>query len=106
MSNKDSEGDGSGTLPADSLEDICAYFVGSHERLAPARAEMRDRFQRRYGSGVGDSSHDLGWMFRSSYAREPIPQDLLATITCPVMILRGGDDKVCCPLDACEEWAR
>ncbi|GAA5986992.1 hypothetical protein JCM10908_000984 [Rhodotorula pacifica] len=104
--NKDGKGDGSGTLPAESLDDVCAYFIGSHERLAGARADMRDRLQARYGSGAGPSSHDLGWLFRSSYARQPIPPQLLTTITCPVMILRGADDKICCPLEACEEWTR
>ena len=40
------------------------------------------------------------------YNRKPIPQDLLASIRCPVLILRGGDDHIVCPLEACEMWQR
>lgn len=106
MINKDGRGDRTGTLPAESLDDVCAYWFGSHDRLTHARADMHARLQKRYGSGAGESSHDLGWLFRACIARVPIPQNLMATITCPVMILRGADDKICCPLEACEEWTR
>lgn len=40
------------------------------------------------------------------YDRKPIPQDLLASIACPVLILRGADDNIVCPLKACETWQR
>lgn len=104
--NKDGKGDRSGTLPPAPLEDICAYFIGSHPRLSDARIEMRERFQKRYGSGAGESSHDVHWLFKAVYAREAIPSELLAGVTCPILIVRGADDTVCCPLEACEQWAR
>lgn len=104
--NKDGRGDKSGTLPPEALDDICAYFIGGHERLAAHREAMKERLQERYGSGVGASSHDIGWLFRAVYDRKPVPQELTATITCPVLILRGADDRVVCPVEACEQWAR
>lgn len=40
-------GDDTGTFPDVPLDDIVAYFIGSLDRLADARAEMRVRFQSR-----------------------------------------------------------
>lgn len=103
--NKDGRGDRSGTLPPAALQDITAYFIGSHERLADARTAMQHRFQQRYGSGAGESSHDMLWLFKAVYARAPIKESLLASVTCPVMIIRGADDTFVSPLEACEDWA-
>ncbi|BGP47353.1 hypothetical protein JCM10450v2_003205 [Rhodotorula kratochvilovae] len=104
--NKAGRGDGTGTFPPEALEHICAYFIGSNPRLAPAREDMKVHFQQRYGRGEGKSAHDVKWLFQAVYDRKPIPADLLASITCPILILRGADDKVVCPLEACETWQR
>ncbi|GAA5994379.1 alpha/beta fold hydrolase [Rhodotorula paludigena] len=104
--NKEGRGDNSGTFPPEALEHICAYFMGGSERLAPQREEMKVRFQQRYGAGAGSSFHDVRWLFEAVYNRKPVPQDLLALIKCPVLILRGADDKVVCPVEACEAWQR
>ncbi|GAA5933599.1 hypothetical protein JCM3775_003748 [Rhodotorula graminis] len=106
MENKNGRGDGTGTFPPDALEGICAYFIGGNERLRDARERMKVHFQERYGRGEGASAHDVSWLFLAVYNRKPIPQDLLASIRCPVLILRGGDDHIVCPLEACEMWQR
>ncbi|GAA5918468.1 hypothetical protein JCM6882_005144 [Rhodosporidiobolus microsporus] len=95
-------GDRSGTLPPGPLEDITAYFIGSSERLAQHRVVLSQWFQKRYGTG--HSAHDIKWLFQAVYDRKPIPHDQLASIKCPVLILRGGDDKIVCPESACQEW--
>ncbi|GAA6036037.1 hypothetical protein JCM8097_006577 [Rhodosporidiobolus ruineniae] len=100
--NKDGSGDGSGTLPPQPLDDIAAYFIGGNERIAQIREVMKEGFQRRYGTG--HSAHDVRWLFRAVYLRKPIPADQLANVHCPVLILRGADDKIVCPEVACEEW--
>ncbi|KAI5475838.1 hypothetical protein MNV49_000802 [Pseudohyphozyma bogoriensis] len=38
--------------------------------------------------------------------RDPIPAELLAKITCPTMLLQGGDDKHNSPVAAVEEWRK
>ncbi|GAA5823678.1 hypothetical protein JCM11251_000721 [Rhodosporidiobolus azoricus] len=102
INKHDGAGDKSGTLPSGALEDIVAYFVGTSERLAQQRIVLGQEFQKRYGTG--HSGHDVGWLFQAVYERTPIPRDQLASITCPVLILRGGDDKIVCPESACQEW--
>ena len=97
-------GDDTGTIPSGPLEDIIAYFIGSDDRLADAREELRTRFQQRYGTG--QTAHDINWLFVAVYDRKAIPQDLMEKITCPVLILRGGEDSMVSPERATEEWRR
>ncbi|GAA5823160.1 hypothetical protein JCM5353_005801 [Sporobolomyces roseus] len=97
-------GDDTGTLPSGPLEDIIAYFIGSDDRLADAREELRVRFQQRYGTSK--TAHDINWLFVAVYDRKAIPQDLMEKITCPVLILRGSEDNMVSPERATEEWRR
>ncbi|GAA6012037.1 hypothetical protein JCM10207_005106 [Rhodosporidiobolus poonsookiae] len=102
--NKDGRGDASGTLPSDALADVAAYFIGGSERLASHRQVMQANFQKRYGTG--QTGHDIGWLFRAVYERKPLPPTELAKIHCPVLILRGAEDKIVSPEVACEGWAK
>ncbi|GAA5975173.1 hypothetical protein JCM11641_004378 [Rhodosporidiobolus odoratus] len=97
-------GDDSGTFPPEANEALSAYFIGSSERVRSFRNAMKERFQQRYGTG--QSMHDVRWLFMAVYDRKPIPKDLLAKLTCPVLILRGGDDKIVSPEPACQEWQK
>lgn len=119
-------GDDSGTLPEEPLEDLCAYFVGAVRRLSSARSELRNRLQARcrypisaarvQGDGadqvvrglVGTAQpvYEVESGFRLVMDREKIPDDKLAIIDVPVLILRGGDDNIVSPEKACEEWRR
>ncbi|GAA5855761.1 hypothetical protein JCM8547_001675 [Rhodosporidiobolus lusitaniae] len=96
------EGDGTGAFPAEACDAIAAYFIGSSNRLAPHREAMKVAFEKRYGAG--HSAHDVHWLFEAVRARKPIPQAELAKIRCPVLLLRGAEDTMVCPLEACEEW--
>ncbi|GAA5872121.1 hypothetical protein JCM1840_006324 [Sporobolomyces johnsonii] len=92
---------GTGACPPEALEGIAGYFFGSDERQKERKEEFKVGFEKRYGAGFG--SHDT--LALASYGtRERIPADLLATITCPVVILSGGADTDVSPLKACEEW--
>ncbi|GAA5892454.1 alpha/beta fold hydrolase [Sporobolomyces salmoneus] len=106
LSNKPGRGgDDTGTLPDEALEDILAYHLGpssSFERLSPIRPILKMKFQERYGTG--HSAHDTYWLFTSVIERKPIPQELMSTIKCPVLILRGSEDKIVSPETAAEEW--
>ncbi|GAA5871323.1 hypothetical protein JCM16303_000715 [Sporobolomyces ruberrimus] len=97
-------GDDSGTLPEEPLEDLCAYFVGAVRRLSSARSELRNRLQARFGTAQPVYEVESG--FRLVMDREKIPDDKLAIIDVPVLILRGGDDNIVSPEKACEEWRR
>ncbi|GAA6058873.1 hypothetical protein JCM10212_002817 [Sporobolomyces blumeae] len=97
-------GDGTGTLPEGALEDTLAYFLGSIDRLAKTREEMRVRLQSRYGTGQRE--HDIRWLFVAVMDRKAIPQEQMTTIACPVLILRGSEDNIVSPERACEEWRR
>ncbi|GAA6012035.1 hypothetical protein JCM10207_005105 [Rhodosporidiobolus poonsookiae] len=100
--NKDGKGDGTGSLPAEALENITCYCIGDSARLAERRKEMAQYFQERYGTGR--SAHDMRFLFTFIYNRNPIPAEQVATVTCPVLILRGSTDNIVCPESACEEW--
>ncbi|GAA5866540.1 hypothetical protein JCM8547_005448, partial [Rhodosporidiobolus lusitaniae] len=54
--------------------------------------------------GTGKPDWEMRFLFTFVYNREPIPADKLVTITCPVLLLRGGDDPIVCPERAVEEW--
>ncbi|GAA5927201.1 alpha/beta fold hydrolase [Sporobolomyces koalae] len=97
-------GDDSGTLPSEPLDDIVAYFISGLDRLADARQELKLRFQQRYGTGK--PLHDSRWLFQSVIERTAIPPDLMARISCPVLILRGSEDNMVSPERATEEWRR
>ncbi|GAA6061334.1 hypothetical protein JCM10212_003224 [Sporobolomyces blumeae] len=97
-------GDDTGTFPSQPLSDIVAYFIGSLDRLAGAREEMRIRFQERYGRD--QPLHEVKWLFDAVMERKAIPDELLGEVRCPVLILRGSEDTVVSPEHACEEWRR
>ncbi|GAA5920027.1 hypothetical protein JCM1841_000386 [Sporobolomyces salmonicolor] len=102
INKKGHGGDGSGRLPAEALTDVCGYFIGTMPRLAAQRRSMSVRFEQRYGAGHID--HDARWLFEAVYQRKPIPQELMDTVRCPVLILRGAEDALVSPEEACEEW--
>ncbi|GAA5886554.1 hypothetical protein JCM5296_005326 [Sporobolomyces johnsonii] len=104
INKKGQGGDDSGRFPAEALTDVCAYLIGAMPRLAPQREEMSVRFEQRYGAGHSD--HDARWLFEAVYQRKPIPQELMDTVRCPVLILRGAEDKLVSPEEACDEWRR
>ncbi|GAA5934678.1 alpha/beta fold hydrolase [Sporobolomyces koalae] len=98
-------GDDTGEFPEEPLSDIVAYFIGGLDRLADARAEMRARFQARYGTGR--PLNDVLWLFNAAVMeRRKIPDELLAAVTMPVLLLRGSEDNIVSPERACEEWRR
>ncbi|GAA5918466.1 hypothetical protein JCM6882_005143 [Rhodosporidiobolus microsporus] len=100
--NKNGNGDGTGTLPEQAMEDITCYCIGGSQRMAQQRKEMAAYFQERYGTGKPD--FEMRFLFTFVWDRKPIPDDQLASLTCPVLILRGGDDNIVCPEEAVEEW--
>ncbi|GAA5959328.1 hypothetical protein JCM10213_008102 [Rhodosporidiobolus nylandii] len=103
--NKPGEGgDDSGSLPAEAVEDILCYCIGSSKRMAEQRRKMGEYFEARYGAGK--PAFELRLLFHFVYNRRPIPAEDLARVTCPVLILRGRDDKIVTPVSACEEWQR
>ncbi|GAA5952819.1 hypothetical protein JCM3765_002975 [Sporobolomyces pararoseus] len=97
-------GDDSGTLPEEPLSDICAYFIGALPRLADAREHMRVFFQKRYGTSR--EIYEVDCSFNLVTERVKIPDEKLATLQFPVLILRGGEDNIVSPEKACEEWRR
>lgn len=48
--------------------------------------------------------HDIQHIVRSCRDRQPPTAEQLSSISCPVVILHGGEDKAVSPLAACEEW--
>ncbi|GAA5966965.1 hypothetical protein JCM21900_005260 [Sporobolomyces salmonicolor] len=104
INKKGHGGDDTGTFTREGNADICAYFIGDMPRMAPQREEMAVRFEQRYGAG--HSAHDSRWLFEAVYQRKPIAQELMDTVRCPVLILRGADDNMVSPEAACEEWQR
>ncbi|GAA5823674.1 hypothetical protein JCM11251_000720 [Rhodosporidiobolus azoricus] len=100
--NKNGNGDGSGSLPEEAAEDILCYCVGGAQRMAGTRKEMAKYFQSRYGTGKPD--FEMRFLFTFVWDRKPIPDEQLASLTCPILMLRGGDDGIVCPERAVEEW--
>lgn len=56
--------------------------------------------------GAGHDSHDISHIILSAADRVPPSPAQLASITCPILILSGTDDKVVSPLVAAEEWKK
>lgn len=56
--------------------------------------------------GAGHDSHDISHIILSAADRIPPSPAQLASITCPILILSGTDDKVVSPLVAAEEWKK
>lgn len=95
------------------------FFFGKVYRDPEVRPVTRAVFQRRCTSsqhplpvaradaphapdGKGHSSHDITHIVRFFFRKRISAHDL-ATITCPCLVLNGGDDHVS-PLNAAEEW--
>ncbi|KAL8290402.1 hypothetical protein RQP46_002660 [Phenoliferia psychrophenolica] len=100
--NKNGNGDGSGTIDEAEVEVITDFFFGKVYRDPEVRPVTRAVFQRRYGTGH-TSPHDITHIVHFFFRKRISPNDL-ASITCPVLILHGGDDHVVSPKDAAEEW--
>ncbi|GAA5823671.1 hypothetical protein JCM11251_000719 [Rhodosporidiobolus azoricus] len=100
--NKYGNGDGSGTIPEEALEECLRFPVGGAPRMAELRKEMAKHIQQRYGTGNPD--FEMRLLFAAMRDRKPIPDEQLASLTCPILILRGGDDHIISPEKAVEEW--
>ncbi|ORY91587.1 Alpha/Beta hydrolase protein [Leucosporidium creatinivorum] len=102
--NKDGKGDGTGTIDTEVLRLVVEYFIGHAPRLDERREAAQVAVQQRYGTG--HNSHDISHIILSGADRTPPSPAQLASITCPILILSGTDDKVVSPLAAAEEWKR
>ncbi|GAA5850347.1 hypothetical protein JCM9279_006539 [Rhodotorula babjevae] len=67
----DERGDRSGTFPADALEEITIYFLGSTERLRDDRKMLGEYFQQRYGTG--HPSYEFRFLFSFIYGGQADP---------------------------------
>ncbi|KAM0748905.1 alpha/beta-hydrolase [Meredithblackwellia eburnea MCA 4105] len=126
ISNKNGNGDGSGTIPDETMQIVSDYYFGKLGREPEVRTylkyallhlqsvltyredslkQRRDLFlkvyQKRYGTS--QSAHDVNHVV-NMFNRDPIPPELMATVKAPVLILQGADDAVAAPLQAAEEW--
>ncbi|ORY91588.1 Alpha/Beta hydrolase protein [Leucosporidium creatinivorum] len=102
--HKDGKGDGTGRIEPDVLPLVGDYFIGNAPRLVERRQEAQAAFDKRYGAG--HDSHDISHIILSAAHRVPPSPAQLASITCPILILSGTDDKVVSPLVAAEEWKK
>ncbi|KAI5477547.1 hypothetical protein MNV49_006135 [Pseudohyphozyma bogoriensis] len=100
--NKDGRGDGTGTIPEDVLVENGAYCFSKLDRAFEKQAEHNMAFQMRYGTG--HSSNDVTQCFMSEANRTPIPADIRASLTQPILILQGGNDLTVSPIWAAREW--
>ncbi|GAA6041889.1 hypothetical protein JCM8097_004533 [Rhodosporidiobolus ruineniae] len=99
--DKAGETDLSGPLAEEALADITAYCVGGSKRMAAQRQALAEYFQRRW-----KPAWEFRFLFSFVYDRTAIPPEAFEKVTCPVLVLRGGDDGIVSPGEACEEWAR
>lgn len=126
--NKDGNGDGTGDIEPDVLPLVGDYFIGNAPRLAERREAAQAAFAKRCEcsfqvrrslrsssadsvlalrtDGAGHDSHDISHIILSAADRVPPSPAQLASITCPILILSGTDDKVVSPLVAAEEWKK
>jgi pimeloyl-ACP methyl ester carboxylesterase len=56
--------------------------------------------------GVGQSLYEVNGGFNLVILRKEVPDEKLAALRCPVLILRGGEDNIVSPEKACDEWRR
>ncbi|KAI5477555.1 beta-ketoadipate enol-lactone hydrolase [Pseudohyphozyma bogoriensis] len=100
--NKDGKGDGSGRLTEEGLNMMKEYFFGPEGRQDDRRTQWGKAVEGRYGAGK--SSSDVHNIMHFLIHRAPIPQEMRAAITAPVLILQGEDDWHASPVEASEEW--
>lgn len=120
-SNKDGQGDGTGTIPDPVVEILEDYFVGPQDRVKEYRtqhaAALRFRCEQRTTSrllrfsltlpvkdGEGRSSHDALHLVRWGSHRVPFSNEQLASIKVPTLLLQGSADTIVSPLEAVKEW--
>lgn len=99
--NKDGKGDGTGTIESEAQSALGEYMYPL-KRLKDVRVAGEAAFQRRYGTGK--SGHDMRWVITSGADRVPPSPEALASITCPVLLLSGTEDKMISPRSAAEEY--
>ncbi len=102
LSNKDSNGDRTGTIPQECLDVVSNYFFGA---VADRDLDRKEAFlansQARYGTGKGPEELTTQAHY---FQCKMIPAKQRAQVRCPVLILQGGADKMTSPVEEAQKW--
>lgn len=101
IANKSGRGDGSGNIPDQVVAGVSSYFFGVEERFRARREEHAAALQLRYGAGTPEN--ELQGMLQMVTAARDISDELVSTISCPVLILHGGSDSAS-PIAEVHKW--
>ena len=102
VTNKDGNGDNSGSIPAKVLKENNAYCFGGMERSLDRVEEHERAFQLRYGTG--HSSAPIAHCFEQEWNRPKIPLADRQALVLPILILHGAADTAISPASAIDEW--
>lgn len=103
LSNKPGKGgDDTGAIPLEALLIMKTHYVQNYDRDPTLGDGLVADFMQRFG--VRSDGEDIKRQV-ALYDEKMIPLHERASITCPVLVLRGSNDVDVCPESAADEWA-